>query len=397
MKISKIFLILQIHLKTVIFFSLLHVIAIGHNIPFTDDSDKKTDENSNNARELTATTNENLSDQNNGKHDQKQDKPMAKQSNEESMSSQNTKDTNTQLQFRPINMFNSPPPGFIRPPPGPPPLLNPSFFPPPNRFWGNTPPGMNMNQNKTFQSQNRWSSPSNFERQRFNRPPPDFGIESRPNRRVNNDEDGDSNVRGDEVDPKLDDIADEESENFDDPIDDDESNQAEQSNLNQNNSAPKRQNPFSQMPRIPANEEKDFVQNQAPNKPNNIGRPLRDDLDQQPRFNMFRQGTGMQPNDGPSNSQQSPVFSRSNSNSNQQFNNQNFNNQIGPFNQTPTGPQPLFSPQNMNFNSPMRGRGGIRGESSPYFRPRGRGGPVMNMNRGNFRPNFRGNNNRGNW
>lgn len=333
---------------------------------------------------------ENSSDQiNNGKNDQKPD-----QSNtEECVSNQNAKEINTQLQFRPMNMFNSPPPGFIRPPPGPPPLLNPNFFPPPNRFWGNTPPGMNanMNQNKTFQSSNRWNTPSNFERQRFNRPPPDFGVESRSNRRINNDEDGDVNFRDDDVNLKLDDNADEDSENFDDPsmndTNDAESDQTEPTNSNQCDSVPKRQNPFSQVPRIPPNEEGDFILNHPPNKPNNIGRLLHDDMDQQPRFNMFRQNS----NDGPSNSQQSPAFHRNNNlHTNHAFNSQNFNNQVGP------GPQPLFSPQNMNFNSPMRGRGGIRGDASPYFRPRGRGGPGMNMNRGNFRPNFRGNN-RGKW
>ncbi|KAG4073567.1 hypothetical protein HA402_000791 [Bradysia odoriphaga] len=114
-------------------------------------------------------------------------------------------------------------------------------------------------------------------------------------------------------------------------------------------------------------------------------------MEQQPRFNAFNR----QSSDGPPAN--NPPFIRNN---NQQFNNQNFNNQMGQFNQSPAGPQPLFAPQNMNFNSPMRGRGGgghMRNDS-PYFRPRGRGGPPgMLMNRGNFRPNFRGNNNRGSW
>lgn len=333
---------------------------------------------------------------NNGNNDQKPSQSLIKQSNEECASSQNTKDANTQLQFRPLNMFNSPPPGFIRPPPGPPPLLNPNFFPPPNRFWGNAPPGMNMNQNKTMQHSNRWSTPPNFERQRFNRPPPDFGMESRTNRRINNDEDEESNVQEDDHNSKDDDNDGEEADNFDDPSANDnneaEGNQTEHSSSNQNNSTPKRQNPFSQIPRIPPKEESDFMLNNPPNKPNNITR--RDDVDQQPRFNTFRPGTGMPPADGPSNNQQSPPFIRNNNNPNQPF-----NNQIGQFNQIPPGPQPLFSPQNMNFNSPMRGRGGGIRNDSPYFRPRGRGGPPgMNMNRGNFRPNFRGsNNNRGSW
>lgn len=333
---------------------------------------------------MNTTSNDNSNDQkSNATNDQKPS--LIKQSNDECVSSQNAKDSNAS--FRPLNMFNSPPPGFIRPPPGPPPpLLNPNFFPPPNRFWGNAPPGMNTNHNKAMQQPNRWSSPPNFDRQRFNRPPPDFGMESRTNnRRGNNDEDedGGDNGRDDEHSSKDDDNAGEDLDNFDNsPVNesnDGEANQSEQSSSNPNNSAPKRQNPFSQLPRIPANEDGDF---NSPNKPNNIGRPV----------------AGMQPTDGgPANSLQSPAFNRNNNNPNQQFNNQNFNNPIGPFNQTP---QPLFAPQNMNFNSPMRGgRGGIRNDS-PYFRlpSRGRGGPPgMNMNRGNFRPNFRGNNNRGNW
>ncbi len=295
-------------------------------------------------------------------------------------------------------MFNSPPPGFIRPPPGPPPLLNPNFFPTPNRFWGNAPPTINMNQNKTMQQSNRWSTPPNFERQqRFNRPPPDFGMESRTNRRSNDDVDeDDGNNRDDDQNSKDGDNVGEDLENFDEsPVKDENSdgtavaaagtvNQPEQSGSNQTNSAPKRQNPFS---RNPTSDDTDFGLNNSAKKANNISRPLCDDTEQQQRFNTF-----------PSNNQQSPAFNR-NTNPNQQFNSQNFNNQIGQFNQTPTGPQPLFSPQNMNFNSPMRGGrgGGIRNDS-PYFRPRGRGGPPgMLMNRGNFRPNFRGNNNRGSW
>lgn len=351
-------------------------------VELPDDSDKKADENSNHPREMNATSNETLNDQKNIANNE--------QSNEDGISNQHTNESNAPLQFRPLNMFNSPPPGFVRcPPPGPPPLMNPNFFPPPNRFWGNAPPGMNMNQNKSMPQSNRWSSPNNFERQRFNRPPPDFGMEPRTNRRINNDEDDDvaDSVRDDDdhnSNLKDDDNAGEDLENFDDTpandINEAEHDQPDQSSSNQNNSAPKRQNPFSQMPRIPANEEGDFILNKSNNE-------------QQARFNAFR------PIDDPTaNNQQSPAFNRNtNTNPGQQFNNQNFNNQIGQFNQTPPGPQPLFSPQNMNFNLPMRGRGGIRNDS-PYFRPRGRGGPPgMNMNRGNFRPNFRGNNNRGNW
>lgn len=357
-------------------------------VALTDDSDKKTDENSNNAREM----NDNSNDQkNNVNNEQRPSQSLMKQDNEETISNQNANEANAQqqLQYRPLNMFNSPPPGFIRPPPGPPPLLNPNFFPPPNRFWGNGPPGMNMNQNKAMQQSNRWSSPSNFDRQRFNRPPPDFGMESsRPNRRLNNDDDGDgSQVRDDEHNSKDDDNAGEDLDNFDDsPATNDnndaEAGQPEQANSNQNNATPKRPNPFSQIPRIPPNEETDFVLNNAANKANNIGQAFR---------------PGMPPADGSANNQQSPAFNRNMNNANQPFNNQNFNNPIGQFNTPPGGPQPLFSPQNMNFNSPMRGRGGIRNDS-PYFRPRGRGSglPGMNMNRGNFRPNFRGNN-RGSW
>ncbi|KAG4073751.1 hypothetical protein HA402_000975 [Bradysia odoriphaga] len=168
--------------------------------PFEDDdSDKKADENSNSAREMNATSNDNSTDQ-------KCEQPSSQQNNDDSTHSQNSNDPNASLQFRPLNMFNSPPPGFIRPPPGPPPLLSPNFFPPPNRFWNNAPPGMNMNQNKAMQPpSNRWSSPSNFDRQRFNRPPPDFAMESRTNRRVNDDEDREGNNRDEERHPRDDD------------------------------------------------------------------------------------------------------------------------------------------------------------------------------------------------
>lgn len=354
------------------------------SVAFTDESDKKSNENSNTAQELDAPSNDILNDQINNSSDDA--KPS--QSHDEYTPSQNPKESTTQLQFRPLNtslnMFSSPPPGFIRPPPGPPPLLNPNFFPPPNRFWGNTPPGMNVNQNKGNQQSNRWNSPSTFERQRFNRPPPDFGS----NRRFNNDEDEDRNVQ--DNDSNNDESFGADEDNYDEAppmmsndVDDGESNQSEQSGASQNISTPKRHNPFSQMPRIPPNEEADFILNKV-----NNSRQSHDDMDQQNRFNSFR-------SDGPLNNQQSPAFNRNN-NPNQQFNNQNFNNQINQFNQTTAGPQPLFSPQNMNFNSPMRGRGGGIRNDSPYFRPRGRGGGAPGMNRGNFRPNFRGNN-RGSW
>ncbi|KAJ6648837.1 Regulation of nuclear pre-mRNA domain-containing protein 2, partial [Pseudolycoriella hygida] len=267
-----------------------------------DEIDKKIDKKSNTALEANAKSSENVIDQmSKGNDDQKAGHSILQQSNEENSPNQNTKDVNAELHFRSINMFNSPPPNFTRPPPGPPPLLNPNFFSPPNRFWGNSPPS--LNQNKSMQPPNRWNSP-NFDRQRFNRPPPDFGMESRTNQPMNEDDDGDNNVREDEHNSREDDRVG--SANFDDAPErehnDGDVNDPQQISENQNSTAPKRHNPFSQIPKIPTNDERDFV----PNKANH--RPLLDDRDQSPRFNSFRPG----PMNGPPNNQQSPPFNRNN-------------------------------------------------------------------------------------
>lgn len=327
-------------------------------------------------------------------------------------------------QFTPPQLFNSPPPNFTRPF-----LMNSNFPPAANRFWGTPPPqrfwpGGNNNNNNSMRG--RGSSGSNF----GNRgPPPRPNLSVPPiyqqqpiqTLSVKNDRIPEDDIEKIEQKPTEEmcqnekKIISEEDENVSKEAehDNDETiatpakslvesknpftkktdQNADQPNVETSETiiaTPKRVNPFSQAPRMgPINE----IELGA--TPKRWVPKKKQKLDD---GNSSRQTT-----DNPIIPIIPPLVGGISQNPFGSPNVRMPNMQAGPRPMRGGVSPRMFHPNNpMNFQSPMRnrGRGGGPTNTPPFFRSpdqvRGGGGNTGNI-RQNFRNNFRGNMNRGNW